>query len=294
MRTFGAAFAALYCSIALAGCSTNTGIATITTGAPAKLAMAVGTINDSAGTLGIGAVSLDAVTSFRNTLGNSAYENPGQFSLTGPGGTVIASQPGNACDQLFSYGLFPGCVATAVLGAPVGGAPPTYNPPNPNGEYSIGFIPTGQAAAGGTYTVSTTVSVNGSNVKYTASATLPASPTVLGNEPAPAFVSDGAGGGTFTIGAPAGVTESLVVVESDPAAPPQTVAATIETKTTSAVLPSGTLTVGNNYQAFVIGADYGLVEDGPPANTQPAPSLAGGGSGGASDVTVSGLLLFTE
>jgi hypothetical protein len=294
MRSFGAVFAGLYCSIALSGCSTNTSIANITSGAPAKLVMAVGTINDSAGTLGTGAVSLNAVTSFRNTLGNSAYENPGQFSLTGPGGSVIASQPGVACDQLFSYGLFPGCVTTMPLGAPIGGAPPTYNPPNPNGEYSIGFIPSGQAAAAGMYTVNTTVAVNGTNVKYSATATLPASPTVLGNEPAPTFVSDGAGGGTFTIGTPAGVTESLIVVESDPAAPPQTVAATIETKNAAAALPAGTLTVGNNYQAFVIGADYGLVEDGPPANTQAAPTLAGGGSGGASDITVSGFLDFTE
>ena len=90
----------MLCLVAIAGCTTNKSIANVTTNTSAKLQIAVGTINDSADTLGIGGTTLNVVTTFRNQFGNSAYENPGQFSLTGPGGTIIASTAGNPCLSL--------------------------------------------------------------------------------------------------------------------------------------------------------------------------------------------------
>src|SRR5579864_215850 len=198
MRARSGGMLGLLCLVALAGCSTNTSVANIVT-SPPTLEMSVGTIYDRSHTLGVGTTSLNVVTSFRNVLGNSAYENPGQYALSGPGGTIQAAQPGNACDQLFSYGQFPGCLkAGAVINnAAIGGAPPTYSPANPNGVYAIGIIATGALAAGGVYTVSTVVPVNGMNQTFSQTATLPATPVMLGGETNPSFVTDGAGGGTF-------------------------------------------------------------------------------------------------
>src|SRR5690242_12396169 len=122
MRNFGAGIIAMLCLVAIAGCTTNKSIANITT-SQAKLELAVGTINDSAGTLGIGGTTLNVVTSFRNSLGNSAYEHPGFYTLTGPGGTIVASNPSNFCDQLWGYGDFPGCEGDSI-GEALWGVPP--------------------------------------------------------------------------------------------------------------------------------------------------------------------------
>lgn len=317
MRTLGAAIVGLNCLVAIAGCTTNKSIANITT-PRAKLEMSVGTINDSAGTLtGTAGTYLNVVTSFRNVLGNSAYENPGWFSLTGPGGTIIASTPGNPCDQLFSYGLFPDlsppCVFDSV-GAGLVGLPPTYNPPSAIGGYSLGFIPTGAAAAGGAYSVTTVVPVNGGNVNYTASATLPASPVVLANATGvTSFTSDGKGGGTFAIGNPLRprskvhahgnanlATEYLIVIETAGSSGSFLVAAVETTSTTATITGTGDCSTsaggspipcGSN-TAYVIDADYPLVEAGPPQNVQTSPTLTG--AQGTSDISVSGMTAINE
>ncbi len=319
MRTFGAGIIGLLCLIAIAGCTTNKSIANITT-PKATLQLAVGTINDSAGTLGLGGTTLNVVSTFRNVLGNSAYQNPGFYTLTGPGGTIVPSNASNPCDQLFSYGDFPGCEGDS-LGEAIWGMPPTYNPPNPNGGYALGFIQTGAPATGGNYTLSTSVPVNGQNVHYTASATLPASPLVLPNATGvTSFVSDHNGGGTFTIGnplrprdhgrpgprgVPNPVTEYLIVVSNTDTSGPQPVVnlvATVETTNTTATI-TGTGSPGacspipctsatSLNQAYVIEADYPLVESGPPANTQVAPTLTG--ANGTADISVSGLFTVLE
>ena len=308
MRKLGAGVIAVLCLVAIAGCTTNKSIANVTTSTQAKLQLAVGTINDNFDTLGIGGISLNVVTTFRNQFGNSAYRNPGQYTLTGPAGTIIAAQPGNPCNQLFGYGDFPGCEGDS-LGEPLWGVPPTYSPANPNGGYALGFIQTGAPATTGNYTISTTVPVNGQNVKYSASATLSSALSMPNATGVTNFVSDGAGGGTFTIGNPLkpfskvhhhGVslppTEFLIVVSfTTPGPSPTTsIVATVETTNTSATIVGSSPCISGtggfpipcgSFQAYVIEADYPLVEDGPPANHAQAPALTG--ANGTADLSVS-------
>ena len=112
--------------------------------------------------------------------------------------------------------------------------------------------------------------------------------TTLPAYPAATYVSAGNGGGTFTVSPPAGVTESLIIILSGTSE-----VASVETKSTTAVLPAGTLTVGTAYTDYVVGADYPLVENGPPANTSQKPTLTTNANGTA-DLTVSGTAGFTE
>ena len=313
MRILGAAVAASLCVAALSACTTNKSIAPITT-LPATLEMSVGTVNDGAGTLtGTKATYLNVVSSFRNAVGNSAYQSPGTATLTAPGGSTLYG-----CG-LFSYGQDPGTIV-ADNGLPHGtypnantglmfGVPPAYNPPDQNFiGYALGFwyffqsdcatfqIP--PAPAGGAYNLQTGVAVNGATVNYTATASLPAAPLVLPNMPVPTFVSDGKGGGTFTITLVSPATEYLIVINNGPL----TEVAAVETTTTTATIVgtgSGCLGGGTGVpipcgtnSAFVIGADYPLVEAGPPANTSVAPTLIG--AQGTSDLTISKAKSITE
>ncbi len=264
------------CAGAVAGCNTDTSPGNIVAGKVA-MQLAVGTLNDSAGTLtGAANTYLNAVATFRGQFGASAFLNTGNATLTGPGGT-IASMLG-----IFSYGQAPGTNG-------VGGFPPAYTPASANGAgYATGFILTGAPPTAGSYGIKTVVSANGQNQTYGAGATLPATPTVLGNEAAPSYASGGAtGGGTFTVSVPAGVTETLVVVLQGTSE-----VATAKTTGTTATLPSNTLVPGTSYTAFAIGADYPLVEAGPPANTSMTPKLTG--AGGTSDLTASSAAGFTQ
>ena len=273
------------------GCTTQTSPGDIITG-KVFLQMAVGTLNDSAGTIsslvppsgGAGpGTFLNVVTSFRNNLGASAFQSPGNGFVHVPGGGSI--QIGGSltpCHQLFSYGQGPGCNGVV-------GMPPAYVPASQVGGYATGFIYTGAPATSGTYSVSTVVVVNNQNQPYGATATLPASPVVLANEAAPVYTSGGAsGGGTFAVTVPAGVTETVVVVFDSAG----NQVATTMTKGASAVLPAGTLAPGPGYSAFAIGADYPFVESGPPASAATTPTLPG--AGGTADLTVSGLAGFTQ
>jgi len=316
MRLLGFRVVGLACLVALAGCTTNKSIANITT-VPGKLQLAVGTINDSAGTLGIGGTTVNIVATFRNPFGNSAFQNPGQYTLTGPAGTIVAPSA-SPCDRIYGYGDFPGCESDG-LGEALWGVPPQYNPPNPNGGYSLGFIQTGAAAtAGGAYTLSMSVPVNGGMSPYSKTATMPAPLPVIANATGVVtFTSDGLGGGTFTIGNPAALprarvrpgkfarpsvstktpTEFLIVVSNNALG----IVATIETTGTSATITGmgdcsnpmvggSPIPCGAN-TAYVIDADYPLVEDGPPANSQQTPNLAPGGS---ADISVSGTSTINE
>lgn len=263
------------------GCSTQTSPGNIVTG-QVFLQMAVGTLNDSAGTIsglnggpGPGTYA-NVVTSFRNNLGASAYLSPGNGYVHFPAAAPLF------VGGLFSYGQPPGF--NGVLGMP-----PAYMPASTVGGYATGFIFTGQPATPGAYAVTTVVVVNGQNQPRGATATLPAAPTVLGAEPPPVYASGGAtGGGTFTVAPPAGVTETLVVVfDTSP-----TEVATALTHGTIAVLPAGTLAFGTSYTAFAIGADYPFVESGPPASAATMPTLIG--AGGTADLTASGSAGFTQ
>jgi hypothetical protein len=304
MRNFGAGIIAMLCLVAIAGCTTNKSIANITTPSN-KLQLAVGTINDSAGTLGIGGVSLNVVTTFRNTLGNSAFIHPGFYMLTGPGGTIVAPNPSNPCDQLFGYGDLPGCEGDN-LGEAIVGVPPAYTPPSSIGGYALGFIQTGAPATAGAYTASTTVTVNGQNVNYSASATL--GTNVMANAGGvTGFVSDHNGGGTFTFSNPLkaklklhhhgflAVSEFLILVSNSVISSSPLIVAAVEApggSTTATIVGTGSgcpasgipIPCGGN-TTYVIDADYPLVEDGPPASHSQTPTLDG--PNGSADISVS-------
>jgi hypothetical protein len=284
MRKLGAGIISLLCLVAAAGCTTNRNIAPITT-SPATLEMAVGTINDPGGQLGGGGgtagTNLNVVTSFRNVLGNSAYQHPGTPTLTGPGGAIAFVQ----CASLFSYGQAPGCNSIV-------GVPPAYNPPSAVGGYATGFIITNAPPTSGAYSLSNATTVNGGVTTYTATASLPATPTVLPVDGGlVSFTTDNLGGGTFTINQPAGVTESLIVVMnavSGEVASVETTGTTATITGTGAACPAGPAVPipCGAFTVIVIGADYPLVEAGPPANTLPNPTLTG--SGGSADLTLGG------
>jgi hypothetical protein len=313
MRKISAGLIALVGVGVMAGCTTNNTVGNPKFTTHAKLQLAVGTLNDNFGTLiSVPGVYLNAVSTFRNQFGASAFINPGTSSMALPGGGSAET-----CG-LFSYGQNPASML-APFGNPNGfgpmgnfapafGAPPAFSPANQNGiGYALGYLlfftagdannaPCSQfvlppAPTPGAYTLSTTVAVNGGHPAFSASATLGAAPTVLPTETTPVYVNGaaGSGGGTFTITKPAGVTESLiVVVDSDSFA----VAATIETTTNTAVVPPGTFGTGENLAAFVLGADYPLVESGPPNSNSATPTIVG--AGGTADITASDVDLFTQ
>lgn len=262
----------LAAALLLASCSaagTNTSIAPITTSnTDATLQLAVGTLNDQYGLLGTPGTYLNVVTSFRNPTGTAAFFHPGTAMLAGPGGLSLK------LGQLFAYGQGAGTNFTL-------GEPPAFNPQNLVGGYSTGYILTGVAPTPGQYTVSTTVSVNNKDLPFSATATLPASPTVLPPMPWPTWVSDGKGGGTFTMTNPPGVTESLIFIQAQNGA----YVATMELKSpaTSVTVPDGTLTAGTTYYVFDIGADYPMIESAPPNSNVPNPQLTG--NGGTADIT---------
>lgn len=271
----------LAAALLLASCSaagTNTSIAPITTSnTNATLELAVGTLYDQFGLLGTPGTYLNAVTSFRNPTGTAAFFHPGTAMLAGPGGLSLK------LGELFAYGQGAGVNFTL-------GEPPAFSPQNLVGGYSTGYILTGVAPTPGDYTVSTMVATSGQTLPFSATATLPSSPTVLPPMPLPAWTSDGNGGGTFTMTNPPGVTESLIFIQAQNGA----YVATMELKSpaTSVTVPDGTLGAGVTYYVFDIGADYPMIENAPPNSTVANPTLAG--SGATADITTSNASTFNE
>jgi hypothetical protein len=220
---------------------------------------------------------LNVVTSFRNPTGTAAFFHPGDATLSGPGGMTVD------LGTLFAYGQAAGANYTL-------GEPPAFNPQNLAGGYATGYILTGAAPTPGQYTVSTSVSTNGSTLPFTATATLPSSPTVLPPMPLPAWTSDGKGGGTFTMTNPPGVTESLIFIQAKNGA----YVASMELKSpaTSVTVPDNTLGIGVTYYVFDLGADYPMIESAPPDSTIANPTLAG--PSGTADLSTSDATTFTE
>lgn len=261
------------------GFSTNTSVAPITTtNTNATLQLAVGTLSDPTGLLGVPGTYLNATTTFRNPTGTAAFFHPGTATLTGPG------MSGLNLGQLFAYGQAAGVNGTL-------GEPPAFGTQNNVGGYSTGYILTSSAPTAGDYSVSTTVAYNDTTATFTAHATLPASPTILPTEPLPTWTTDGKGGGTFTMTNPPGVTESLIYVQAGNGA----YVATVELKSpaTTVTVPDGTLSVGTTYYVFCLGADYPLIESaGPNSSTVAAPPLTG--AAGTADLTASTFTTFVE
>jgi hypothetical protein len=292
MRKLGAGIISLLCLVAAAGCTTNKSIANVTFSTQATLEFALGTLNDGGAVsfLNTGAAApatyLNVVTSFRNQNGVSAYINPGTATLSGT--AAVGPFPGS-----FAYGQAPG--DNSVIGLT-----PAYPPTTSTTfrGFGTGFVFTGVTPpAAGPYTLADNVPVNGSTTSYSATSTL-STITTLGAETPPAFVSDGTGGGTFTVTVPAGVTETFVAVYDDVSVPPAPACSSIgpqevllQASGTTATLPD-VLVVGNPYCDFVFGADYPLLESGPPANLQVSPTLTG--TAGTVDLTASAIASFTE
>jgi hypothetical protein len=291
MRKLSAGLIALVGVGVMAGCTTNNTVGNPVFTTHAKLVMSVGTLNDAFGSLtGSAGTFQNIVTAFRNQAGNSAYINPGIASLTGPGGAIALPA---GCNQFFVYGQFVGCNGLF-------GMAPAYAPPDaqhPLYQYPTGFILVPSAPVSGQYSATTTVTTNGHNITYSAAATLPASPVVLGAESGvTGFVSDGNGGGTFTVGAaPAGVTERVVEVASGSGQ----VASALVSGTTATITGTGSCLTGvgapipcGAFITIVVGADYPFVEAGPPMSKTNSPTLTGANS--TSDLTVSAVANGTE
>ncbi len=296
MRKLSASLAALACAGVIAGCTTNNTVGNPQFTTRAKLTMSVGTANDAFGALtGTPGTYQSIVTAFRNQFGNSAFENPGMASLTGPGGAITLPAPPSPCNQFWVYGLLTGCNNLV-------GMAPAYPPPDsihPLYQYPTGFILLPSGPVAGQYSAATTVTANGKNLSYSATATLPASPVVLGAVTgATNFVSDGNGGGTFTVAAPpSGVTEQVVEVASGGA---QVASALVNGATAtitgtgncSGATPVGAPIPCGAFVVIVVGADYPLVEAGPPASKTNSPTLTG--ASGTSDLTISHVSNFNE
>jgi hypothetical protein len=291
MQKLRAGILALLILSAAVGCGTQLSPGDILTG-QVYMQLAVGTLNDSAGTLstiegGPGAGTyLNAVSSFRNNLGASAFANPGSAYLHVPGAPAVA------LGGLYSYGqptFFDTSLATPACVAPNGiiGLPPAYVPANSAGcGYSTGFLYSAAPPTPGSYSISTVVTNNNQNQKFGVAATLPAGAFVLpAYGSAPTYAPNtGTGGGLLTVAPPAGVTETLIVICSAACNGTNEVATAL-THSGTAVLPAGTLAAGS-YQAFAVGADYQLFEAGPPASAATQPTLTG--AHGTADLTVSG------
>lgn len=298
------------CVGALTSCANNG--STHASPAAANLVMSVGSLNDSAGALtGQIGVYLNVVASFRTPGAGGAFVNPSVAVITAPYDPLSPSpnpgQPNPAptfygC-SIFAYGQNPSAVlsGTPTKGYPqsiVYGLPPAFPAP-PSGQVGdgIGFLyffksdcitlVRPPAPIPGLYSILATVGTGGTPNQYSGTATLPASFTTLPNELAPSFTATGGGGGTFNFAQPAGVTESLIVITQGTIANGIREVATLKSTSTSATLPAGTIPPGM-YVALVIGADYPIVEAGPPTF---AGSLTG--PSGTADLTISTGSTFT-
>ena len=148
MRKISAGLIALVGVGVIAGCTTNNTVGNPKFTTNAKLQLAVGTLNDAFGTLtSVSGVYLNAVSTFRNQFGQSAFINPGVPTFALPGGGSA-----NVCG-LFSYGQNPRTMLAPIFdnapgtegpigeNAPAFGVPPAYSPANADGiGYALGYL----------------------------------------------------------------------------------------------------------------------------------------------------------
>jgi hypothetical protein len=304
MHKLKAALVGLLCLVAISGCTTNTNPGDVKFTTVATLQLAVGTINDTASVLEDGACRantlpachvappghyLNAVSTFRNQAGNSAFINPGTATL------IPGNGPSNI-GTLFSYGQSPGVNGTVAQG-------PAFAAPGTGTGYMLDItlgvaghrqlppIPGGPT----TYTLSTDVPVNGGLQHFSASATL-ASGALLALVANPAYVADGLGGGTLTcVAAPAGVEQAMMVLNG--ATITSGILGVVECPAgaTVTVVPDGTFPTGAA-SAFMIDADYPFVEAGPvnaPAVGTATPLITNGAASPQADMVVGGYFPIT-
>jgi hypothetical protein len=306
MHRLKAGLIGLLCLVGVAGCTTNNSIAPVNFTTNAVMQLSVGGLNDTAGVLSLRVtgtsspgIYLNAVSTFRNQFGNSAFLAPGTAMLTTPSSGTFT------IGTLFQYGKSP-------TQNTVEGFAPAYSPPNTEagvgGGYSTGWLiqtnsPTCPLTAKcllgvgffGGYTLATTVAINSTLQTFSASATLPLTTPILGTPTTSfAYAPTGiTGGGTVTLSAtPALITERLVVITGTTASHAEVATALISGAATTVVLPAGTLISGHAYDVFVLGADYPLFEDGPPNALTQSPALTTNATS-TSNMSVSAQFAFT-
>jgi hypothetical protein len=192
------------------------------------------------------------------------------------------------------------------------GAPPAFPAPDPTvaadgfAGYPLGFTDFAVTPVAGSYRLdvaippSFTTSVNSTTPTLTATATLN-NITGLPQYPTPSFTSDGNGGGTIVLDAPAGVTESMVFVREGLVQAYCPANLTAPTFYSLFVKGSGaqvvtlpdklgqnggpTLCSGATFFVYAAGFDYPAYEAAYPQNTSQKPTIAG--SNGQADVTTS-------
>jgi len=307
MYKFRAALVGLLCLAVISGCSTNTSPGNVVFTTQATLQLAVGSINDTAGVLeslesggapGVASQWLDAIVTFRNQNGTSAFLHPGQAQLT-PGSGACNFTTGVGCNAagqfgvgLFGYGQNPGFNGTTAQ-APAWGAP--NSPTGYLFDVNLGTFPP-LGAAGTQYSLQDQVVVNGQVQTYSAASTLHNPIAILAAGSGAYAATAGTGGGTFNFGAcVAGATEQVAVFLTAP--PPFAGVASMAEAVcpaVSAVIPAGTLAAGT-YQCFVVEADFPWVEAGmknSPAVAPPNPVIVG--ANGNADLSSSNFAPCTQ
>jgi hypothetical protein len=205
---------------------------------------------------------------------------------------------------------------------PIAGGPPAY-PFFNDGTFISGFVGYSQGftafetpVVAGSYSLSVTVpGPNGPAKTFTGSATI-TSVAPLPSIGAPAFASDGTGGGNVTVTVPADprIVETMIYVVDLPGGNPNnaflfyTIGPLTGTGALAGALPdklgpcSGSgcqngpnaaqsLNTGDTYQVYAVSFDYPAFEAGPPGNKSQTPTIVG--AGGQADVSISSVTAGT-
>ncbi len=221
------------------------------------------------------------------------------YGATGDGAPFYAA-------QFTTFAATPGWPFPCAQGdcVPFLGGPPFY-PYSANGTYPVGFngFPEGFTTfavkpVAGAYTLSVNVPSGGSSgTTIRAPGANLSSLAGLGPFPVPSFAEDGAGGGTVSINAPGGATETIVNIVDITTPAFYTLELLAGTSTEGlpknlGPAPVGTtapsLKAGDTYIVTAIGFDYPAFEAAPPANIMQTPAIAG--TNGQADLTISPFL----
>src|SRR5579872_272704 len=232
-----------------------------------------------------------------NGFTSSTYNGTSMVAIAQGGGDVIQPLPFFSADPM-EY----------ITGPP---AVPFFNDgtfPTNFAGYSPGFTPVEIAPIAGPYTLSVFVAAqNASPFTYTQSATL-TSTAPLAAMPAPAFASDGTGGGIAAVNIPGGVTETMVYIVDATTSTFYAMGPVLATGSQLFVFPdhlgkcigsgcqlgagaSNSLNTGDTYFVSAVGFDYPAFEAGPPANRQQNPTIVG--ASGQADITMSPVVQAT-
>lgn len=230
-------------------------------------------------------------TTFGQTGGAFAYGFAPANSTT----TGVAKYPQGNFAYVYTQPIYGSGKRAFVLGPPA--VPDFHNGTFPSGflGYDSGFIMFAAAPVAGTYSLQVAVPSNtiGQNAAVlNASGTL-TSIAPLPAEAPPVITSTGNGGATFTVApAPAGVTHQVLYItngngptvysfDAGAAGGVFTLSPTSGPKDANGN-PSAPFATGDPINAVVVGADYDIVGNAPPINTQEAPALPA-----QTDITVS-------